>query len=70
VILRLFDSDGKGPIAEFTAPNPTPGPHPVWMPEPLPIKKQTGNLTFALTELKAGLNFKGVGASPVCGSVC
>ena len=64
VILQLFDNDGKGPIAEFTAPNPTPGPHPVWTPEPLPIKKQVGDLTFALTELKAGLDSRGGSASP------
>ncbi len=36
VILRLFGKCGEEFLGEFTAPNPTPGPHPVGHPNPCP----------------------------------
>ena len=59
VILRLFGKCGEEDLGEFIAPNPTPGPHPIWTPESLPIKKQDGNLTFLLTGLTTGSDYMG-----------
>src|SRR5207245_1338800 len=51
VRVRFYDSAGYRPLAEFVAPNPDPGPHPTWTPEPFPITKRSGDLAFTLTEL-------------------
>jgi hypothetical protein len=55
---RAYSGPGKWvpnwvPVAEFTVPNPDPGPHPVWRPEPLPITKRSGDLDFTLSRLVA-----------------
>src|SRR4029450_2874193 len=51
VILRLYDERRGGKIAEFSAPNPTPGPHPTWTPESFPITRREDDLAFSLTKL-------------------
>jgi hypothetical protein len=35
-------------LAEFVARNPTPGPHPVWTPQPYPVALTAGKATFVL----------------------
>jgi hypothetical protein len=42
------------PAAEFVVPNPTPGPFPVWKPQPLPITRHAGDLAVTLTRMAAG----------------
>jgi hypothetical protein len=52
--LRLYAMDRRGTwerAAEFIVGNPTPGPHPVWTPDPLPITRREGEWEFTLTEL-------------------
>jgi hypothetical protein len=59
VALRLYERKGEGPwkrMAEFVAGNPTAGPHSVWTPDPLPVKKQQGDLQFTLTQLRTGVS--------------
>jgi hypothetical protein len=53
--IRLYTRESNGPVAEFTAPNPTPGIYPVWMPETYPITRVDGPLNFTLTGLDTGL---------------
>jgi hypothetical protein len=48
--LRLYGEALKR-VAEFSIPNPVPGPHPVWTPEPLLITKQDGDLAITLLGL-------------------
>jgi hypothetical protein len=57
VILRLYDNKGGGKIAEFSAPNPTPGPHPTWTPESFPITRREDDLAFSLTKLKLNMSY-------------
>lgn len=57
--IRLYTRESDEPVAEFTAPNPTPGPHPVWTPETYPITRNDGPLAFTLTGLDTGLLFCG-----------
>lgn len=48
--------DGKyRPAAEFRVRNPVPGPHPVWTPEPLPIRRTSAELPVALVDFEAGV---------------
>jgi hypothetical protein len=51
VALRFYDRNRDKPVAEFTVPNPTPGPHPTWTAEPYPITKRDGDLAFTLVRL-------------------
>ena len=51
VHLHLLDY-GKA-IAEFTIPNPAPGPHPEWTAQPIPVHQQDGNLEVTLTEFRS-----------------
>jgi hypothetical protein len=44
--LRLMD--GEKPMAEFKIPNPCPGPHPVWKPQPMPVVVTNGPLELSL----------------------
>jgi hypothetical protein len=48
--LRLC-GDGGRPVAEFSVPNPRPGPHPPWNPQRLPITRREGDLAVTLTRL-------------------
>ena len=57
VILRLYDEKEGGKIAEFSAPNPTPGPHPNWTPESFPITRREDDLVFSLTKLNLNMNY-------------
>jgi hypothetical protein len=41
---------------EMEIPNPAPGPHPQWRPEPLPAIKQDGDLSVTLLEFVSGLH--------------
>jgi RNA polymerase sigma factor (sigma-70 family) len=50
VHLRLLNY-GKS-IAEFTIPNPAPGPYPEWTAQPVPVRQQDGNLEVTLTEFR------------------
>jgi len=49
--LRLMD--GEKPMAEFRIPNPCPGPHPVWKPQPVPILVTNGPLEVSLEKFTA-----------------
>jgi hypothetical protein len=51
VRLRIY-GDNPQPVAEYTVPNPAPGPYPNWTPEPLPITKRDGDLAITLTRLQ------------------
>jgi hypothetical protein len=53
--LQVHGRDPSNPRAEFSVANPTPGPHPTWTPEPLPIRKRHDNLEVTLTALATGL---------------
>ena len=55
VVLNFYDGNRDELVAEFTAPNPTPGPHPTWTAEPYPITKREGDLAFTLLELYGGM---------------
>jgi hypothetical protein len=51
----LFRRSGVwGTLAEFTLPNPTPGPYPVWKPSNLPVTRTNGDLVVSLVGLVAG----------------
>jgi hypothetical protein len=53
VALRFYTQNANPlPVAEFTAPNPAPGPHPTWAAEPYPITKRAGDLAFTLVGLR------------------
>ena len=55
---RFIYKDASGNYAgaaEMEIPNPVPGPHPQWMPEPLPATKRNGDLTVTLVDFVAGL---------------
>jgi hypothetical protein len=53
--IRLFQhlvtSDWKQ-VAEFKTPNPTPGPHLHWKPNPLPDSHKIDNVEFSLASLR------------------
>jgi hypothetical protein len=53
--LEIYERDAQKPVAEFTVTNPTPGPHPIWQPEPLPIEKRRGSLMITLMTLTTGV---------------
>ncbi len=52
--VRADGSAGKA-LAEFSLPNPRPGPHQVWTPEPLPATRTAGDLAVTLTDFRTGL---------------
>jgi hypothetical protein len=55
VRFSMRSADGRWiPAAEFRVPNPSPGPHPTWKPDPLPATKRDGDLAVTLTELMVG----------------
>jgi hypothetical protein len=57
VSVRVYEhvpGDRWNLLAAFVAPNPVPGPYPVWEPHPLPITKQAGDLAVSLTQLATG----------------
>ena len=49
IILRSADLR----LGEFSIPNPVPGPHPDWRPEPLPITAVSPGLEVTLTRFQA-----------------
>jgi hypothetical protein len=50
--ISIWDRPGHAvPAAQFTVPNPTPGPHPTWTGTPPPITKRDGDLSFTLARL-------------------
>ncbi len=60
--LRLYTRLPGGewrPAAQFLAGNPSPGPHPVWPPRPLPITARQGKLAFTLTRFRTGVDAAG-----------
>jgi hypothetical protein len=60
--LRIIARDPNGqwvPWAEFCTSNPTPGPHPTWTAQPLPLIERAGNLTVTLTGLTTGIQREG-----------
>jgi hypothetical protein len=60
--LRVGSPVGVGTAptpAEFRVTNPAPGPYPVWRPEPMPIARRDGEMTFTLTGLTTGLEGPG-----------
>jgi hypothetical protein len=56
VRLRFPDRETGLPLAEFTTPNPTPGPHPVWAAEPFPVRGRNGPLEVEMLDLVTGLH--------------
>jgi len=42
------EGDGTRPLADFTIPNPCPGPHPRWKPEPMPVSFEEPGLQITL----------------------
>jgi len=51
----LFRRSGEwGTLADFTFPNPTPGPYPVWKPSNLPVTRTNGDVEVSLVGLVAG----------------
>ena len=46
--LRLRLMDGDDALAEFSIPNPCPGPHPVWKPEHMPVIVTNGVVAITL----------------------
>jgi hypothetical protein len=56
--LQVYGRDVQKPVAEFAVANPTPGPHPTWAPEPLPLRKRQGGLEVTLTALTTGLTLQ------------
>jgi len=58
VRLRAYQqaSGGMTRVAEFSVANPTPGPHPVWRAEPLPVTKRAGSLAITLRQLECGVH--------------
>jgi hypothetical protein len=54
---------------EWTVRNPTPGPHPVWQPHPLPLTARTGDLKVTLTGLTGGVKLADRGGWPAGGRV-
>jgi hypothetical protein len=55
VVLRLHQVGRTDPVAAFAVPNPAPGPHPTWTPQPLPITRRNGDLAVTLTEVTTGV---------------
>src|SRR5579863_8498831 len=57
--LQFFEpsmSKGKWEsVAQFTIPNPLPGPYATWLPEKLPTSKSDGDLSVTLRGLVTGL---------------
>ncbi len=54
---RLYarnDSDGWNTLADFTFPNPVPGPYPIWKASKLPAVQTNGDLQVSLTSLTGG----------------
>ncbi|MBM3458145.1 MAG: hypothetical protein FJX77_06390 [Armatimonadetes bacterium] len=49
---RLTDPDGTPPLAVFSVPNPSPGPHPVWTAPPLPQTITQGPLAVTLSRVR------------------
>ncbi|MGO8698740.1 MAG: M56 family metallopeptidase [Limisphaerales bacterium] len=48
------DSDAWDTLADFTFPNPVPGPYPIWKPASLPALQTNGNLLVSLISLTTG----------------
>jgi hypothetical protein len=48
------DRDRWDTLADFTLPNPLPGPYPVWEPSKLPSVQHADNLQVSLVELATG----------------
>jgi hypothetical protein len=55
---RLPGGDWR-PAAEFVAGNPSPGPHPIWQPRPLPITARRGKIALTLTRFRTGVDAAG-----------
>jgi RNA polymerase sigma factor (sigma-70 family) len=56
--LRLYQPDGTGKmvrVAEFPVRNPGFRKEPTWIPEPLPIRRQTNGLVLTLTKATVGI---------------
>jgi beta-lactamase regulating signal transducer with metallopeptidase domain/HEAT repeat protein len=48
------DSDAWDTLADFTFPNPVPGPYPIWKPANLPVLQTNGDLQVSLISLTTG----------------
>jgi len=48
------ETNGWVLLAEFKAPNPAPGPYPIWKASALPVTKQNGDVEVSLVALVSG----------------
>src|SRR5207344_3056584 len=56
--VRLYqydDFDNRKLLAEFPAPNPAPGPYPIWIAETLPSTKRDGEVAISLLDFRTGV---------------
>lgn len=58
--LRIYARDSSNQwdtLADFTLPNPTPGPYPTWKPADLPDTRKSIDLEVSLVKLVSGIKF-------------
>jgi hypothetical protein len=56
--MRIYSREGMTEQfrGEFRVRNPAYGKHPAWTPEPLPIKRETNDLSFTLMRFETGVS--------------